>query len=339
MPVSKRRNGSWLVSFYREDGSRFRKTLPEELTKRECETLEARYRLQERAAPDRERRAVTVSDLFARYWHEHGQHIASSATEKGYLDAWSNRLGDGTPLGSVGSDQISAAVAHWRSVPEVPKGRKVEILVRASTINHRLSCLQRVWNRAADVWNWTMPPVKWKRLRLHEPARAPRANDYELLLAYFEALPPRSRWPSLMAFHTGLRRGGVLRITRADLDYENLVIHTISKGRAGGKPTPVPMTQGVLAVLMAMGRLPEVGQIFTVTIHELRKDRQRTRKRAEVGLTRLRFHDHRHDFAQGLADRGLAGAIPDALHHSDPRVSRIYGKTGTAALRKLIDGR
>lgn len=158
----------------------------------------------------------------------------------------------------------------------------------------------------------------------------------ELALGH-AALPPRSRWPSLWAFNCGLRRGGILRITKADIDFKERIVHTVSKGRAGGKPTPVPLTDALLAVLMAMGPLPEVGAIFQVTIHELRKDRQRARK--AVGQTSLRFIDHRHDFAQGLEDRGLGDLITDALHHSDPKLKRRYSRVKLHKMGARMDGR
>lgn len=337
MPVTKRPNGSWRIRFYREDGSRFEKTLPAALTRREVETLEARYRLQERARPGAERRGPALSDLFARYWHEHGQHLASAISERAYLDAWANRLGDDTALADISSDKISAAVAFWRVTPEIPRGRKHPLLVSPSTINHRIGCLQRVWNRALKRWGWTLPTVHWSELKLDEPAPQDRSNVYEKLLAYFVALPPRSRWPSLWAFNSGLRRGGVLRITKADLDFPAGVGRTISKGRAGGKPTPFPLTDALLAVLTAMGPLPEVGSIFPVTIHELRKDRQRARR--QVGLPSLRFIDHRHDFAQGLEDRGLGDLITDALHHSDPKLRRRYSHARLHDLRERMNRR
>lgn len=337
MPIGKRTNGSWRIKFYRADGSRFEKTLPAALTRREVETLEARYRLAERARPGAERRGPTVADLFARYWHDHGQHLASAASERAYLDAWANRLGDDTPIAKITADQISAAIAHWRATPEVSRGKIVPRRLTASAINHRISGLQRIWRRAVDLWGWDLVRVPWGRLKLDEPLPRDRSNSYGSLLAYFAALPPRSRWPSLMAFNTGLRRGGVLRITRADIDFAGMVIHTVSKGRAGGRPTPVPITEAVLAVLAAMGPLPEVGAIFPVTRNELRKDR--VRARMEAGLPSLRFIDHRHDFAQGLEDRGLGDLISDALHHSDPKLRRRYSRARLHDIRSRLDGR
>lgn len=337
MPIGKRTNGSWRIHFYRDDGSRFEKTLPAALTKREVETLEARYRLQERGRPGRERRVATLSSLFARYWLEHGQHLASAKSEQAYLDAWSNRLGDETPLASISSDRVSAAIAFWRSTPEIPRGRKQAALVSPSTINHRIGCMQRAWRRAARIWGWPLATIEWGELKLDEPEPRHRDSPHDMMLAYFAALPPRSRWPSLWSFNCGLRRGGILRITKADIDFKERIVHTISKGRAGGKPTPVPLTDALLAVLTAMGPLPEVGAIFPVTIHELRKDRQRARKAA--GLPSLRFIDHRHDFAQGLEDRGLGELITDALHHSDPKLKRRYSRVKLHKMRARMDGR
>lgn len=335
MPVAKRPNGSWIITFYRDDGSRFRKTLPGALTKREVEAVETRYRGAERAKPAVQRRGAAVADLFDRYWTEHGQHLASHTSEQAYLNSWAARLGDDTPAAAVAADQIAAAVAHWRVTPETPTGRKKARLVSASTINHRIGCLQRVWRRACDLWSWDLAKVPWRRLKLDEAEPLDRSVAEDALTIYLAKLADRSRPIILFALLTGLRRGALLRLTVADMDWQRQIIKAVSKGRAGGKPTPAPMTEAIFAVLTLMGRLPEVGCIFTITKAKLRRDHLKARKAAK--LSEFRFHDLRHQFAQRLEDSGFGYRITDALHHSDPRLAKRYSHVRMQDLGRDLD--
>lgn len=324
----------WIVDF-RVGGRRHRAQLDAGLSREQALAHEARLRLgAEAEAKDRSSRGHTLGEVLSRYWEEHGQHLASESTEHSYIEIWAGELGRDTRLADVTQDRIATIVAGWRQ-PVAVRGRSRPQLLSPSAINHRLRCLQRVLARAGEVWGYRVHPIAWRRLRLPEAPPRDRSLSIEQRVAYLEALPPRSRPLHLMAFATGLRRGALLKLTRADLDWQRGVIHAVSKGRAGGRPTPFPMTQQVLACFQLMGRLPEVGCIFKVTIGELRKDRERARK--AIGLPALRFHDTRHSFAQDLEDSGAGDLITDALHHSTPTLRRRYAQARVDRMRTALD--
>jgi integrase len=118
-----------------------------------------------------------------------------------------------------------------------PKRREY---VTDSTINHRLLCLQGLWNRAEDLWGWRLPRMPWRRLKLHMPAELPdRSMSRPALRELLRVINPRSRAIIMAARVSGLRRGALLRLQPTDLDWEHEIIRAISKGRAGGKLTPV----------------------------------------------------------------------------------------------------
>lgn len=325
MPVRRRPNGSWLVD-YRDRGERVRKTLPSDFPLKEVKALERRWRVEAEKGERRRSGADTLGTLLARYWENHGTHLASRLSEKAYLDRWADELGDGTRLAAIDARRVADAVAKWRSTPEVPGGKRTAKLLTASSINHRIGCLQRVWAMAEEMWGYELARVPWRRLKLDEPEPENRTAGItaEKLRRYFDALPSPSLWLAAMAIHCGLRRGGLLSVHRRHVDFDAGLIHAVSKGRAGGKPTPIFMTEPVLGVLMAMGRLPDVGPIFVLTKDQLRRDHERARKAA--GLPHFRLHDLRHLFAQRLEDAGLGYRITDALHHSDPRLRNRYSQ-------------
>ena len=239
------------------------------------------------------------------------------------MNLWCDELGDAAVAAALTSDDIAAVVGRWRGTAS------------PATINRRIAVLRGMWREAVDVWRVPLHPVPWRKLAQVEPEAPDRSLPPDVRQAYLDALPERSRWPSLMALHTGLRKTAVLTLERRHLDFARGVIHARTKGRAGGKDVTVPMTEAVLGLLMAIGRLPEVGRIFPVHDRVLRADRERARQ--AIGRPDLRTHDLRHSFAQDLEDAGLGDFITDALHHSTPALRRRYAKARTNKLREAIE--
>jgi integrase len=118
------------------------------------------------------------------------------------------------------------------------------------------------------------------------------------------------------------------------VDHVRGIINAISKGRAGGKLTPVPITRAWRWVLHRNGQR-DVGRLFAVSKQLLRQDWEEAR--LAIGRPDLLFKDLRHSFAQALEDAGVGDVITDALHHSDPRLRRRYAKVKIERLRQRLD--
>jgi integrase len=342
MPVRPRRErgpDAWLLDFY-VGGQRYRLTRHAK-GRRAAEALERTERAAiEAAQPQRQRRGATVGEAFARYWQEHGRFLASSGSERGYLNRWADALGDGTPISAVTAETIAAAVAGWRLPPgktlDRNKPPKLRKYVTDSAINHRLLCLQRVWNRAEDLWGWRLARVPWRRLKLAEPTELPdRSIPRPVVRQMLRTINARSRPIVMAARISGLRRGALLRLEVKDIDWNEGIIRAVSKGRAGGKRTPVPITRLWRWVLRRNGRV-EVGRLFGVSKQLLRQDWEEAR--AKIGRPDLLFRDLRHSFAQALEDAGAGDVITDALHHSDPRLRRRYAKVRIERVRHQLEG-
>lgn len=319
MPIRRRPNGSWLIDFIAADGARVRKTVAGSHSRAEVLSMERGLR----AAPTAGRGPSSpIADVIRRYWLEHGQHMASAGSERAYLDCWAAALGDARPVSEVTAGDIAAAIASWRGQ------------ISDSTVNRRRACLQRLWGRAEDIWGWQLQRIPWRRLRLAEPEPRDRSLSDETVERLLDALPERSRVLVEFLLATGLRRGAVLKLTRADVDMKAGVIRAISKGRAGGKVTPVPITTTVRSILRRLD-MPEVGSLFGITKQQLRKDWERAR--VASGIPGARLHDCRHTFAQRLEDAGLGDAIQAALHHSDPRLRLRYAHARPEMVRAAVE--
>lgn len=204
-----------------------------------------------------------------------------------------------------------------------------------SSINRRIGALQRAWRRAEDLWGWQLPRVAWGRLKGTEPEPRDRSVPRDLRAAFIEALPERTRYLFLLAFHTGLRRGALLYLTAEKYNWAEGIIHTYSKGKGPqGKYTPIPITDAVCAVMQAYGRMPESGPLFPVTLTMIRKDVERATKATGYKVT---LHQGRHSFAQDLEDAGHGEAITGALHHSDPKLKLRYSRQRIDRLREVLE--
>jgi integrase len=329
-----RRDGQapWLVTF-RRAGARFSYTLDGGLTEAQARDEEARLRLEARAAASARGRdrGPTVDQLVTRYWNEHGHRLRSAATERSALELWSRLLGS-TPAIDVNRDRLTALVAAMRAERVGQRGRK---LLSAGAINRRVQVLKRLWNRASELWGVDLPRIPWGRLRLDEPLPVDRSLSREERGRLLDAWPARSQALATLAMVTGVRAGPLLRLEVEQLDWRRGIIRLVSKGRGLGKPTPIPITEPVLGVFAAIGRLPEVGRVFHVSKDQLRKDRERARLLA--GLPAFRLHDARHSFAQDLEDAGLGDVIPDALHHASPALRRRYAQASLERTAAAIE--
>jgi integrase len=147
-------------------------------------------------------------------------------------------------------------------------------------------------------------------------------------------LPYRTATLFRFGFLTGLRRSGMLRIEAKDIDRAAGVIHTWSKGRAGGRYTPVVITAGVAKLLDEIG-VPDVGRLFAITPMQIRRDV--VKARAATGLADITLRRTRHSFAQDLEDAGEGDSITAALHHSDPKLRRRYSKVRMEKLRGALE--
>lgn len=179
---------------------------------------------------------------------------------------------------------------------------------------------------------------RWKTLRDNPfelvdwpfvPTREPHIPSRAQLLALLEAADPDLRAWILTAIQTGLRKGAIAKITRADLDAQpgmlRLQPHKLRPERL------LPLPAALHALLTAQAAR---GPVFP---HPFPEERWRA-LRASVGLPGLWFHHLRHTAGTLLAEAGIGDQIIQRyLGHATPAMVRRYSHPRAPALREAAN--
>jgi integrase len=343
MPVRRRPEGGWIIDFRTADGRRIRKT-KSGITKRQAEALERELRSQNFFPEAKQCRNTTWGNIAARFWLEHGQHLSWARTVKQHLEMISDAIGDTTPIQDITTDKVASAIAHWRERPIYNSYREYIVidsktglpkLPSPATINRRIAVLKSVWNMASQTWEFPVPTIAWKRLRLRERQTIERYLSPEEQSRLLDACPSYLKDIVEFALATGLRRSALMSLRWEYVHWNREEILAVGKG---DRANPIPITSRVTTILRRVG-VKDKGLIFLrdgKPIKSFDKAWELTKRR--VGLEDVRFHDLRHTFAQMLMDSiGDLSTVQDALHHSTPTVTRRYAHRRISQIAAAIE--
>ncbi len=332
MPIRRRSdNGNWLVDI-RIDGRRIRETHPGRLTKREVQALERARRAEIEA--EGVGSADSWAALAGRYWLEHGEHLAWRVSIKGHLNALSDLIGDRTPVRSISSATFARGVALWRQT------------LAPATVNRRLAVAQGIWRRAVDLWALRLPAIPWRLLRVPVPDRLPAYVPPSVRDAIMARALPHVRLAMQIALATGWRRGSILALTWADIDWSRALITGRGKGPAGGTALVHPLTDELRAILVeAAGHHDDVMMTAPIVAWQGRAvteiDDAFDRARRAAGHPHVQFKALRHSVAQEvLAATGsmdLAGAV--LAHRQISTTRKHYARVQVDAVRAALEAR
>ena len=159
-----------------------------------------------------------------------------------------------------------------------------------------------------------------------------------LLQACKESSWPRLYLLVLMAITTGARKGELLGLTWADIDFtHNLAALHDTKS---GKPRRLPLTDQVLGELKQFREVGSVllfpSEIIPTKPLEFRKHWHKALTTA--GITDYKFHDNRHTCASYLAQNGATLLeIANVLGHSQIAVTQRYAHLCVSQKQQLIN--
>lgn len=272
-------------------------------TRAEAREIEARLRAELKAGPAR-----GLEDALAHYLTGEAKALRDA---KGLA---TNARAIRPYLADITLDDAPAAAAkmrrEWLAAGLLP-----------ATINRRLALLRRLCNLAFE-WGWTEKAIG-KRIKL-----LPEDNERHIYLTAAQVEDIASRMPlagDLVRFtaYTGLRLGELMRLDRANVQGDSVVLYETKSG----KPRTVPLPERVLHLL---DRIP-----WPVTETVRRNEWEAAR--VAVGLAHVHWHDLRHTYASWLAARGVSDReLGELLGHQSAAMVKRYAHLRTDHLRKRV---
>ncbi|CDZ55493.1 tyrosine-type recombinase/integrase [Neorhizobium galegae] len=328
-------------------------------SKKEAEAIERQWREQaKKDAADKKRTGngpLTLSIAAGRYYTEVAEDQPSARDTYRALERLIKFFGGETRMDAISDPQVISYVATRKKDRRYGKktfaDKRPMTTVSAATINREVATLKRLFMRARRSWKIILPDEpNWRELKLKEAKeRVREVQEHEELRFELAARP--DYWPWLeFARLTGLRLSETL-VRWDEVNFSTAKITTIGKG---GKTVTAEISEEVRELLLSLkGQHPEYvftylakrtvkrtekvrGQRYPLTTAGCSTEWQRMMKRS--GITDLRIHDLRHDFATKLLrETGNLKLVSQALNHSDVSVTARYAHVTDNEVRAAMD--
>jgi integrase len=208
--------------------------------------------------------------------------------------------------------------------------------VAPATVAKEMALVCHALKVAVDEWGMAVPVEKFRAVRKPTPPsgrtrRLATGEQEQLALALRSCRNPFVRPVFLFALATGMRRGEVLSLTWANVDWDNRV--AFLPMTKNGEPRRVPLSPAAMqslrhvqdARLQPSESLPEPSceLVFPISPNAFRLAWERVKRRA--GIEDLRFHDLRHEAISRFFEIGLS--VPEVAlisGHKDARMLFRY---------------
>lgn len=280
------------------------------------------------------KKVPTVREVMDRYMREVSPMQKGHDRNKAIYEYWCDFFGDCLLMSDVNRSLLSTYKAK-RLNGELMHGKRK---AGESTVKKELSYLRQVFSHASDAWeeDWGgyftnyVNPVKKVIKGMSDNART-RYVIKDEALALAKTLPEWLFDIVIVSCETGLRRGKLARLLKTELDFDSGWINLPQKTSREKNARPIKMTKVVrkflLKVLERSG--PKSLYLFTdedgnpYSLNRISVAFGRACKAA--GISNLRLHDLRHDFATRLINAGSSlFQVQHQLAHSDPRQTQRY---------------
>ena len=270
---------------------------------------------------------------FEAWYRRHLQQITPELVE----DWKTRRLKDGRAATTVIRDIASLSAVLTRAVkmrklesnpirnvdkPRVDRRPKVRYLSEEEEARLRVA----LGERDDEGQTERLTANEWRRQRAQEPLPA--------LPHYADHLTPAV----LLSMNTGLRRGELLSLRWADINFREKLLTVDGGGAKSGDTRHVPLNSEALEVIEKWRmQAPQVDYVLPVRT-SFKTAWRSLMKRASI--SRFRWHDLRHHFASRLAQAGVPlNTIRELLGHGSLAMTLRYAhlapNQGRDAVEKL----
>jgi integrase len=264
--------------------------------------------------------SVTFEEMVNQYLEWSSVHHQSHASYIGYCNNFMRSLGKDTHIQSITQQDIEKHIFRRRHD------------VKPATINREISALKHMY-KMAEQWGMTKHNPTLKVRKLREDNIRPRflSDDERRNLLDACSDGPWYLLPIfLVAINTGMRRGEILSLKWEDVDLKNGVIRILKS--KSGKTREIPLNAILKDLFNSMEKFD--GYIFPVD--EFKRSWTTASKRA--GVSNLRFHDLRHEFASQLVMQNVdIRTVQELLGHSNLKMVMRYAHLSEAHKRDAVE--
>jgi len=205
-----------------------------------------------------------------------------------------------------------------------------------ATVYQELALLRKMFNIARKTWKWVKyNPVSDVSFSVGDKNQRVRwlTMDEEMVLLSKAANPHWLRTILIFAIQTGMRRGELLRLTWADVDFRRKSV-SVKKSK-NGEPRVIPMSDVLFKALKSIKVVSLSGAVFPISESTLRDGFVEARTKANI--TDFRFHDLRHTFASRLVQNGVdIFTVSKLLGHKSIAMTMRYAHLNDGALKRGI---
>lgn len=207
--------------------------------------------------------------------------------------------------------------------------------VSGSSVLREAQQLRPVWTVAIDEWGWA-GRSPWRGLRLpaksHARTRTASWREVRVMLrsvGYRRSVAPvlpqaQAVWAYMVALHTALRSGEILRMARSNVDLKRRLYRLEShKTDAHVGARLVPFTPRAARLLAVLDRAAaDAGRDAYFTISDASRDTLYRKVRDRLMIDGLRFHDARATALTWLAKRYDVMTLARISGHTD--INELY---------------
>lgn len=290
-------------------------------------------KLHERANPGYQ--TVTLEQHLDRWVDSQTDHVSESTLRvyrdmvRRFLAAFGSKIAR-SPVSDLTQEDVQKAHKKITETPVKESGRKIV----ASTANLDLRCLRRALQGAVKQGLARMNSAEDVRPlpEITSTERAPFLAEEVRELIYHEATPEDWKGAILIAAHTGLRLGDVIRLSDKNLKGSKLVIRP-EKTKTKQKVVTVPLTSPCLKWIgerkgdfFPSLKWRKTGTLSTQFVRIMERAKVPREVTIDGGITARRsFHSLRHSFASWLAEANIHADVRQKLTgHASPGVHARY---------------
>ncbi len=255
---------------------------------------------------------TTFFELCDQYWELWGKHRRMKGLSN-MLEIWKKGFGN-VPVTKLTQQKIEKFL-----------NARMEGL-SAATRNKHLRMLKAMFNKGVG-WKLTSDNPTSGITLLRENGARTRFLDGDEIQQLLTAASESFRPILITALHTGMRKGEILNLKWADVDFTNRII-TVQESKSG-KKRMLPMDDTLCETLGVLPARFQRGYVFPSPVkagqpcYDFKRQFGKAVKKA--GIHNFRFHDLRHTFASHLVMSGVdLMTVKELLGHATLTMTMRY---------------